>query len=165
LHLLHQVQETRKLQRALKATMAKNEAILDQLKNLTTIDGPNGPGPLAFLLHGGAASKLGISANIVDANSGPLTTNVSFALSQLPALQELLAQLRPNVPSLDQSANAPATEGALAKERRIYVESQSRRAMERQGLAPGIDASETLGRIVTTEELASLENMVQDVDD
>jgi kinetochore protein Mis12/MTW1 len=173
--LLDQVQETRKLQKALKATVARNYMIIKQLKGLTSTtaypsaDINTKPGPLAFLTHNNSAAQLGLSSTINDGTSEekatPLTTNVSFALSQLPALQDLLAQLHPALEELDKSADSPATEADIAKERRHYVETQSRRAMERQGISTGNQTSESLGRIASSEELAALEELADVMND
>jgi len=168
------VQETRKLQKALKATISRNSAVIEQLKSLTAIrvdpsDLQTKPGPLAFLAHSHSATQLGLSSSIggpvSDEKGAPLSTNVSFALSQLPALQNLLNQLRPVLGELNMSADLPATEADIAKERRHYLETQSRRTMERQGISTGNQTTELLGRIPSTDELAALEDMVDAIND
>jgi kinetochore protein Mis12/MTW1 len=92
--------------------------------------------------------------------AGPLETNTSFALSQLPALRELLDELRPRLTALEASSTTPAPESDAARERRLYVETQSRKASERQGMSAGDSAGESSGRAVIPEELAALEDLV-----
>jgi len=126
------------------------------------------PGALSFLAHNKSASQLGFpstSGTSTENKASPLTTNVAFALSQLPALQNLLAELRPQLDTLNGIADIPATEDNLAKERRHYVETQSRRAMERQGLVIGTQTSDAIGKIPTAEELAAMEGMIDNMDD
>jgi kinetochore protein Mis12/MTW1 len=173
--LLEQLQETRKLQKALKTTISRNSAVIEKLKSLTATqvdpssDLQTMPGPLAFLAHSHSASHLGLSSSIggfvSEKKAIPLSTNVSFALSQLPALQTLLNQLRPILGELSVSADLPAMEADIAKERRYYLETQSRLAMERQGISTGNQTSELLGRIPSTDELAALEEMVDAIND
>jgi len=155
--------------------VAKNDIVIRQLRGLITAStsltphSQNSSGQLAFLAHSSAAAKLGLSKSfdepLSDEKATSLSTNVSFALSQLPALQSLLAELRPTLDELNRSANSPATEPDLAKERRRYVETQSHRALERQGLSAGTDTGESLGRIATSDELASIEALVEGSDD
>jgi kinetochore protein Mis12/MTW1 len=173
--LLDRLHETRKLNRELSKTVAKNDIVIQQLKSLITAGNgrprhsQDNPGPLAFLAHSSAAAKLGLSSSLdqplSDEKSSSLSTNVSFALSQLPALQSLLRELRPTLNELNKSADSPAVEPDVAKERRRYVETQSRRALERQGISTGTDTAEALGRIATSDELTSLEALVDGSDD
>jgi kinetochore protein Mis12/MTW1 len=121
-------------------------------------EGQAQPGALSFLTAGTAASQLTIGqSGASETGAGPLETNVSFALSQVSALRELLAELRPRLAGLAQDTNLPAQEDDVAKERRAYIEVQSRRALERQGMATDAGALESLGRLVTADELAALE--------
>jgi kinetochore protein Mis12/MTW1 len=95
----------------------------------------------------------------MDTGEGPLETNTSFALSQLPALRAALAELRPRLAALEASSTKPAPESDAARERRLYVETQSRKASERQGMGVGDSSADSLGRAVAPEELASLEHI------
>lgn len=113
--------ETRKLNRSLKQEHARNEAVISQLKSiLSTVetaksgeeeadvkaqaDKGNAARPgldLSFLTSSPAARQLQVGV-AADANSKhtPLTTNTTFILSQLPALQATLRQLRPRLETL-----------------------------------------------------------------
>lgn len=146
--------------------------MIDQLRDLSSktdrVSLDTQLGALSFLAHNKSASQLGFpstSGTSTENRASPLTTNVAFALSQLPALRSLLAQLRPQLHTLNGIADIPATEDDLAKERRHYVETQSRRAMERQGLAIGSQTSDAIGKIPTAEELTALEDMVDNMDE
>jgi hypothetical protein len=58
---------------------------------------------------------------------------------------------------LANTTDQAASEGEAARQRREYVEAQSKRAVERQGMATDNGALDSLGRVVTADELASLE--------
>jgi kinetochore protein Mis12/MTW1 len=164
--LRQRVRETRKLRTSLQATAAKNEAIIKQLKSLVNpvkAEGQKSAGSLSFLTNGSSASQLGVAyppAPVSDNNLGPLSTNTSFAISQLPALKELLAELKPALTSLTKTASYPASEADAARERRKFIETQSLRAMERQGLSSGTGSAEGLGRVVGMDEMMALESLV-----
>lgn len=178
--LRRKVQETRRLQTALRRQVERNEVLLGQLRGLIA-SSPEGVkaeemsaqetmGAYAFLTHTPSVQALGMSpistftlpANNAQSKSRRLTTNTSFTLSQLPALKALLAELRPKLASvLDMSVAAP--ESAAARERRLYLENQTRRALERSGVAigEGGGSAEGPGRRVGSEELAALEGIVE----
>lgn len=121
-------------------------------------------GPFAFLSNSHASEQLGLGkGSIQESQAGPLETNVSFALSQLPALRELVAELRPQLANLSTLAEKPVADGDIARARREYVESQSRKAVERQGLGVDNGTLDSLGRVVTAEELAALEEMADEM--
>lgn len=88
----------------------------------------------------------------------PLETNTSFTLAQLPALKALLDDLRPNLADL--GGDAAVKESEQAKERRTYIENQTRKVLEKRGLEIGEEAIE-VGRRVPPEELAALEGIVE----
>jgi kinetochore protein Mis12/MTW1 len=187
--LRRRVREARKLNRALKATVARNNATVRQLRSLmqpppTTSSSDTTSGALAFLTAGRSAEQLGLGPLLSPSDSanapppppvGPLETNASFALSQLPALRDLLARLGPRLESLAAQdgggAPRPADESAVARERRLYVEAQARRAVRRHhhdgrldGDGEASSSSEAFGggRVVSQEELAALEALVDD---
>ncbi|KAF2673163.1 hypothetical protein BT63DRAFT_410201 [Microthyrium microscopicum] len=170
--LRQKLRETKKLRSALRDTIARNNAIISSLKSLTSlgIDGHSQPGPFAFLTSGAASEHLHVGSVVEHrpTSAGPLETNLSFAISQLPALRELLADLRPQLSQLATTTDQAASESETARQRRAYVEAQSKRAVERQGLATDNGALDALGRVVTVDELASLEALAaeqQNADD
>ncbi|KAI5357887.1 Putative centromere protein Mis12 [Septoria linicola] len=147
--------ETAKLNIMLKAEEAKNAVILQQLTALIgaeprTEGAPDGA-PFAFL-------------NAAAGQSKHLEQDTQNALSQIPAMQQLLAQLK------DAMQNIPTTkhgryddEDSAEGRRRRYLENQSRRALERKGidLDSSANASLTAGRRMGRDELAGIESVVQ----
>lgn len=181
--LRRKVQETRKLQAALNAQIQRNEILLQQLRALMApatgvktehLDSPDAKmagkedtdGAYAFLTHSTSAQALGITplpstTTPKAAQANPLSTNTSFTLSQLPALKALLADLRPKLSDTSLGASEPEA----ARERRLYLEAQTRKVLERRGIAIGEGAvAEGLGRRIGSGELAALEGIVEGLD-
>jgi len=167
--LRRKIQETERLQIALQAEAARNEALLSELRPLlsqsssaaaelnsridteTTVrQQPS----FSFLTSDPTASSFGVAP---PSKSRPLTQNTQFTLSQLPALKSLLTSLPTYLGSL------PEAEGNVSEVARVaYIESQSRRAMARKGLDPdtkGGAGTESLGRPLGNEELRALEGI------
>ena len=90
----------------------------------------------------------------------PLTTNTTFILSQLPALQATLENLRPKLASLPKSVNEMETK-SKRDERKEYIESRIRLHLERAGqLAMGDDGVPVVaGRRIDSSEAHALENV------
>lgn len=182
--LRRKVQETKKLQSALNAQIKRNEVLLQQLRALMVpptgmktehLDSPDiktagkddANGAYSFLTHTTSAQALGIAPLPTTTTpkapqANPLSTNTSFTLSQLPALKALLADLRPKL----SNTSFRASESEAAWERRLYLETQTRRVLERRGIAIGENGSggEGVGRRVGSEELAALEGIVEGLD-
>lgn len=176
--LRRKVQETRKLHATLQKNVKRNEATLLQLRSLINpsladvkaeqhSSSPSRQmqdttGAFTFLTNTLSAQSLGI-APITSTTSPsktintPLETNTSFTLAQLPALKALLDDLRPNLAEL--GGDAAVKESEQAKERRIYIENQTRKVLEKRGVEIGEEAVE-VGRRVPPEELAALEGIV-----
>lgn len=166
--------ETRKLNRALKDESARNDAVISQLRSiLSTVksakaqnaaesNGPESrPVDLSFLTSSPGARQLrvGVAAG-PNAKHTPLTTNTTFILSQLPALQATLEQLRPKLATLPTSADEMETK-SKRDERKEYIESRIRLHLERVGqLAMGDDGSTVVaGRRIERTEAHALENV------
>ena len=171
--LQHKLRQTKKLNVALDATVQRNNAALEQLRALTQgapagmkmeqesgeQSGGSGKSTYTFLSNGDAAKSLGVGTGTNDPNNdGPLTTNTAFALSQLPALRSLLDELRPKLGSTG-DAQLAAAESHSARERRLYLNNQTKKAVERQGVQLATSA-EGLGRRVQGDEVAALEGIV-----
>lgn len=112
----------------LKGALQSTSSTLDTLKT-EPVEGANGAEPepqqpaLAFLRQQGSLAEGG--------KDRPLTTTTQFTLSQLPALQSLLAELRPMLKSLGAGSPLRADEEKSARTQRIeYIESQTRRHLE-----------------------------------
>lgn len=163
--------ETRKLNRSLQEEANRNTAVISQLKNiLSTVETAkqesgkqesNPPLDLSFLTSGTAARQLRIGVD-AGANSQhtPLTTHTHFILSQLPALQTTLANLRPKLASLSTPVNESDTK-SKRDERKEYIESRIRLHLERAGqLAIGDDGNSVVaGRRIDISEAQALENV------
>lgn len=177
--LQQRLRQTRKLNSALEATARRNSVALDQLRSLVEIAPSemkveqaslekekefDRAGAYSFLTNGHSAKKLGltpITASLDQQSeketTGPLETNTSFTMSQLPALRTLLDDLRPKLTRLG-DAQATASESHMARERRIYLNNQARNAVERQGVEIG-GSAEGLGRRVQGDEVTALESI------
>ena len=185
--LRRKVQETRKLNGLLNRAIERNERMLQDLRAMLALPATikrdqsllpetqaktheETAGAYAFLTHTPAAQDLGLNVALqssttaemtcpVKANS--LSTNTEFALTQLPALQALLSELRPKIAALSQDIGAGVRESETQRERRSYVESQTKKVLERRGISIGEgDGVEQLGRRIGSEELMALEGIV-----
>jgi kinetochore protein Mis12/MTW1 len=180
--------ETRKLNAALLVEKTRNDAQIARLRSLLqpatapkreprTSTSPakvsdqstNGSAPFAFLTHTAAAQSLGIQALPQNAatttTSTPLTTHTSFTTSQLPYLRQLLDSLKPHLATtaLPTNTNGKAGEKEeLNRERKVYVESQSKRILERRGVdtRDGVEGVWE-GSRVRAEEVRGLEGLVE----
>ncbi|KAL4893661.1 putative MIND kinetochore complex component Mtw1 [Aspergillus ambiguus] len=175
------LQETKKLNRSLKQECARNDAIISQLRSILSAAKTNDaskpatekhqPGTsslpttndldLSFLTSSPAARQLRVG---VDAGSNsshkPITTNTTFILSQLPALQAILKQLRPRLATLQKPAEGPGP-NPKRDERADYIESRIQLHLERAGqLAVGGDGNPVIaGRKINLSEAQALESV------
>ncbi|WPH03536.1 Hypothetical protein R9X50_00641600 [Acrodontium crateriforme] len=159
------LRETRKLNLMLKEEEARNAAVLKQLNSLVAAqnegrksegEGTQQTSPFAFLTRSEHVSRT--------STSQPLTNNVKYALSQLPALRQLLAELKESVLTLPNARHAREDENSAAAKRRRYLDSQARQAMERRGVTvdeAGKMAAGVAGRRIGREEVEGLEAVVQ----
>lgn len=158
------VQETAKLNAMLKAEEARNQAVIAQLHTLTGQQ-PNNPqqasesadqtsSPFSFLT----------SSSHTSTTTQPLSQNLQYTIAQLPALRELLAQLKVSLSSLPAARQTRMDETSLEAKRRGYINTQSRRALDKRGVdASGRDGEAVAGagRRVAAEEVQGLESVVQ----
>jgi kinetochore protein Mis12/MTW1 len=111
-------------------------------------------GTFGFLTHTPAARALGITplngsskADKHGEKGGPLTTHTTFTTSQLPYLRQLLGSLKPHLATTALPSNTTSSshnahhnknemgkKEELSRERKVYVESQSKRILERRGV-------------------------------
>lgn len=148
----------------------------------------------SFLINTLEAQKLGLPLSLdpnVKQNSKtdhPVKTATAFALSQLPALKDSLAQLKPEIQGLRELVDKLERQGQLqdpgyikngegsgrmnnklnaADERAVYIETQARLQLERRGVDVGggledsKDANEVRARKkkISPEEVQSLERI------
>ncbi|KAL6720580.1 hypothetical protein ACLMJK_002504 [Lecanora helva] len=159
LTLRRKLQETKKLNQALRTTHARNSAILSQVKTILTSSDPADSSSLAFLTSptNAATQNLNLSFTPSSTESRPLTTNAQSAASQLPALKELVAQLRPKVQDLREGAGQKIDLENKREERRAYIESNVRRVA---GKAVS-NGEEIRGEVRGREEVDGLEDAIK----
>ncbi|KAF2010955.1 hypothetical protein BU24DRAFT_377715, partial [Aaosphaeria arxii CBS 175.79] len=140
--------ETQRLHAALTAEKTRNDALISQLRSLltpststslptSTSTSESIPGAqFGFLTHAPAAQSLGITTNEngTEKEAEVLRTHTTFTASHLPHLHALLTSLRPYLPSTSLPLPSSSSEGATGDERRVYIESQSKRVLERRGV-------------------------------
>ncbi|KAF2466375.1 uncharacterized protein BDR25DRAFT_293831 [Lindgomyces ingoldianus] len=190
--LRRKLQETQKLHTALLAEKTRNEALLQKLRSLVQPPpakreprsstspskskdlGGDGNAPFAFLTHTGAARDLGVQAlprssattgtSTATATATPLTTNTTFTTSQLPFLRSLLATLKPHLATTALPLHSTSEKEESARERKMYIESQSKRILERRGVdtREGVEGVlEGQGQRLRSEEVRGLESLVE----
>lgn len=124
--------------------------------------------PLSLLTSAPSVNSLNLTSG--DESSAPLTTNVQFIVSQLPTLRALLASIRPKLAAFPETKIIESGDGDLytgaAEERRLYIESQTRRHLVRtQGLEldeGGVRDREWTGggRKIEGKEVGALERVI-----
>jgi kinetochore protein Mis12/MTW1 len=122
---------------------SRNEAILGQLRGIAN-------DKLSFLSQTGATGQQS------------LTTNANFAMSQLPALRSLVAELRPKLMALKDArgdTHLATAKDEVREERRGYIEQRTKAHLERDGSVTADDAAMVLGKHVDAEEVQALEKV------
>ncbi|KAK5116451.1 hypothetical protein LTR62_007999 [Meristemomyces frigidus] len=144
--------ETQKLNAMLRAEEVKNAAILAQLHALlgtksSQQQGDTSTSPLALLQ-----------------TVQPSAQNVEYTLTHLPALRTLIAQLKASLPTLPNARNTPQDTESQDAKRRQYLDTQSRRAVQRKGVEKAADEHSVgsgAGRRVGRDEVEGVEAVVQ----
>jgi kinetochore protein Mis12/MTW1 len=109
-----------------------------------------------------------------DKKPAPLTTHTTFTTSQLPHLRQLLASLKPHLPNSALPSNTTPLPHAtnsqpqakdkeeLSRQRKVYIESQSKRILERRGVdtRDGVEGVWEGGSRVGADEVRGLEGLV-----
>ena len=158
--LRKQLEETIKLNLALKAKQARNAALIKQLHAITSppsnTNNAESPESLAFLTQDRTNGS----------SHAPLTTQTQFAVSQLPALRQLVSELRPKLDKLKSTSPGDVPRDARKEERRQYIESGVRRVIARGGLNNGEGDLKTMnGERRGREEVEMLERVVRGIGD
>ncbi|KAL8850261.1 MAG: hypothetical protein Q9221_004771 [Calogaya cf. arnoldii] len=171
LALRRKVQETRKLNLALRNTHTKNAATIRQLHStLSPAAQPNSEisssaDPtlsLGFLTSHPAAIKLGLSLSQQPPNGrqdgakaqAPLSDRTQFFVSQLPALRQALEELKPRLKTLPEKIGDVDWE-SRREERRAYIEGRVRKVVGETGRGDELGGVKA-GR----EEVRDLEGVV-----
>ncbi len=156
------MQETRKLNLALRKTHTRNAATITQLKSLLSASAPlsaTADPSLAFLTTHPSATTLGLSLAQPPSSSAnakaPLSENAQFFISQLPALRQALEELKPRLTSLPEKIGDVDWE-SRREERRAYIEARVRKVVG----SGGGDGDAIKGVRVGREEVRDLEGVV-----
>jgi kinetochore protein Mis12/MTW1 len=128
------LRETQKLQLLLLAETAKNEATITELKSLLMNQKPKQEPDAERQETYPAFAFLQNRGDITGDVSHPVTTTASFAVSQLPALKNLLENLKPR---LDELANGNGRKGLVGEEEKTwrrerleFIEKETKRHLE-----------------------------------
>ncbi|KAK5047734.1 hypothetical protein LTR84_006399 [Exophiala bonariae] len=147
--LRQQLAASRAVSRALLEEQTRNEAILGQLRGIV------GSTP-------GASNSLSFLTTAAPLVQQTLTTNTNFVLSQLPAIRNLLNELRPKLAALREAKGllqADTAKEELRAERRQYIEQRTRMHLERNGQTLGEESAMVSGKRVDPEEVQALEKV------
>lgn len=167
--LRREVHETRRLNNALQAESHRNAAIISQLRALLhppaepTNGGPASSTSLSFLVADPAAQNLKVDFSTTSTSAQPLHTSIAQTTNQVAELRRLHELLRSKAGQL----NAPR-QGEDTEERRQYIESQTKRRLEQdgidvesgEGLSRGGFHAAALGRGVGNDEVRAIEQVV-----
>jgi kinetochore protein Mis12/MTW1 len=158
--------ESRRLRSYLLEEAARNEAIISQLKTLTNQETAHNASEtsatpqhdFSFLTSTTSAKALNVSTTSFAQQ--PITTNTNFALSQLPALQALLADLRPRLASLRRSTTGiDSVRAERREERREYIEQRAKLHLERHAEGLSADGSAVAGKRVQPDEVEAVDRL------
>jgi kinetochore protein Mis12/MTW1 len=162
--LRRKVMESQRLGSYLREEATRNEAIIAQLKSLTTQGSAHDAikssampqHDFSFLTTTTSAKALNVSTS--GFAQQPITTNTNFALSQLPALRALLADLRPRLASLRSSTTGiDSVRAERREERREYIEQRAKLHLQRHPEGASVDGSAVAGKRIQAEEVETLE--------
>ncbi|KAL8917228.1 MAG: hypothetical protein Q9208_008067 [Pyrenodesmia sp. 3 TL-2023] len=165
--LRRKVQETRKLNLALRNTHTRNAATVTQLKSLlsapssissTSPQSSTTDPSLAFLTTHPSATIFGLSLTQTSDAKFPLSENAQLFISQLPALRQALEELKPRLKTLPEKIGDVDWE-SRREERRVYIEGRVRKVVGATGGAGG-DGDVMKGVRVGREEVRDLEGVV-----
>jgi kinetochore protein Mis12/MTW1 len=135
----------REASRAMLKEHMRNEAILQQLRRLHGQSGDTADN-LAFLT--------------TDKSTQSMTNNINFALSQLPALKSLLADLRPRLAALkDANVRVESAKEEMNEERRGYIEQRTRSHLHRDGEILQGQSAAVAGARIGSDEVQALERL------
>ena len=149
---------SRTVSRALLEEQNRNEALIQQLRRVVGNTQPSANG-FSFLTSGTSAQALKVTQT---PGQQSLTTNTTFAVSQLPALRSLLADLRPKLAALKDTNMGVGMDSAkdeVREERRGYIEQRTLAHLDRNGQKVADDAILVSGKRVDSGEVQALEKV------
>jgi kinetochore protein Mis12/MTW1 len=139
---------------------ARNEAMLKQLRSMASSVSQvqeKATTDFGFLVNAPSASTFNVSGN---SSQLPLTTNTNFALSQLPALKAILAELRLKLAEIQ--ANGLGHSGAreeMKADRKKYIDQRTMDHADRNGHASAENADVMAGRDIDEAEVHAMEKV------
>ena len=151
--LRQQLAESRNVGKQLQAQHNRNEVMLAQLRSLTDAN-VNTTTTQNFEFLTAAVAEQPFSGQ------QPLTTNTKFALSQLPALKQMLNQLKSRIVELENAQ--PRLNGARAEqrqERRQYIEERTRQHIHQASNVGIMKNGPMSGKDVEMDEVEALERV------
>ncbi len=152
--LCRKLNASRTLSKSLTEEHNRNAAIIEQLKSLKSGTDERS---LAFLTESTGAKNINVTAD-----SRSLTTNTTFAMSQLPALKTLLAEIRQRLASLpDVGTTIESAKDEIRQERREYIEQRTKAYLERNGEMMADGASALPNTLLDRQEIQALEKVAQ----
>lgn len=172
LALRRQLQETKRLNQALRSTEAQNASLLSSLTSYLTpassihnkisaTTDSTSPS-LAFLTSQPLTNTNNPSSTSTSSSFNPLTTQAQFVTSHLPALRALLAELQPKLVSLRETGGTTADRvdwESKREERRMYLEQRVQKIVGGESKGRGGGEGEVGGARVGAEEVSGLENV------
>ena len=161
------------MRNALLAEQARNQGIMAQLQSLlqsgsqgesSINDLQNSAAPnFSFLTSTPSAQAYDISTS--NSTQQPLATNTKFALSQLPALRALLADLRPKLASLHSDDGGVETASdERREERKEYIERRTGIYLVKDSNSLTAEKAIVTGRSIDREEVQALEKIASTFD-
>jgi kinetochore protein Mis12/MTW1 len=160
--LRRKLQEIQRLNLALEHEHASNEALLRSLQSLiappasqpsSTTKADESSAPFSFL-----------SSSLDTASAHPNSTSAKFTASQLPALKEMVAELKPKIANIDSMVEKMDRDGKQ-QARRNYIDGTVRRVVKEQlGEIGDADEEMGLGRRAGADEVESLETTAGSLD-
>jgi kinetochore protein Mis12/MTW1 len=161
------LRETQKLHTLLATEKAKNEATILSLKALLAISGDKVESEVEAEAPYPAFTFLKNKGELTGDAQRPVTTTTSFTLSQLPALEAILANLQPRLEALSNGNANGEGDKTWRRERVEFIEKETRKHLENvRGLELG-DMGEIRdgewqgeGRKIGKQEVEDLEAVV-----
>ncbi|KAK5090196.1 hypothetical protein LTR05_000366 [Lithohypha guttulata] len=142
---------SRMVSQSLASEHGRNETILAQLKGILDADSKDETLPNMSFMPGKLPQQP-FSGQL------PLTTNTTFALSQLPALKTTLTELRARLATLrGMQLGLDTAKDERREERRQYIEQRTRSHLERNGRLAASNKGPLTGRVTDPAEVDALE--------
>ncbi|KAL9129317.1 MAG: hypothetical protein Q9217_002188 [Psora testacea] len=167
--LRRKVQETRKLNQALKSKHTKNTALISQLHKVLSTSSIQTSSTANATIQSNSLAFITQATMTSSTSQTPLTTSSEFVTSQVPALRQLVADLRLKLPLLQDISIDNIEWESKREERRQYIENGVRRVVDGGGFDGGVgegmmDSLASMGaERRRREEVEGLEGIVKEI--